>query len=182
MNRIGLIALCIIIFFIYKYELYKEKQSEKISEEAFGSEISKTMKDNSHKAIREFCIRTYNLQRYNSQNWDEFMDLINEFLSIYELNLIDPSVSTKTYALLVDRRELILNIFMSFQILIPTEYNLKAAVRDLELILNDYLQYVYDINAEYVNQNGFNTNTIILNQNDLAVNRFTENVGSFSQY
>ena len=182
MSRIGLIALCIILFLVYKYELYKESNSKKISEEAFGSEISETMKDDSHKAIRELCIRTYNLQRYNSQNWEEFMNLINEFLSIYELNLIDPSVSTKTYALLVDRRELIMNVFMSFQILIPTEYNLKAAVKDLEIILNEYLQSVYDINEEYVNQNGFNTSTIILNQNELAVNRFTENVGSFSQY
>ena len=84
--------------------------------------------------------------------------------------------------MLVDRRELIMNVFMSFQILIPTEYNLKAAVKDLEIILNEYLQFVYDINEEYVNQNGFNTSTIILNQNELAVNRFTENVGSFSQY
>ena len=85
MSRIGLIALCIILFLVYKYELYKESNSKKISEEAFGSEISETMKDDSHKAIRELCIRTYNLQRYNSQNWEEFMNLINEFLSIYEL-------------------------------------------------------------------------------------------------
>lgn len=182
MNRFGLIALCIILFIVYKYQLYKQIKITELSEEAFGSEIPETMKDDSHTAIREFCIRTYNLERYNSHTWNEFMDLINDFLEIYELNLIDPSVSTKTYSLLVDRRELIMNVFMSFQILIPVEYNLKSAVRDLEKILTNYLELVYDINTEYVNRIGFNTNTILLKQNELAVNRFTENVGSFSQY
>jgi hypothetical protein len=182
MSRIGLIAFCIIIFMIYKYELYNKVKIKHISEEAFSSDITKTMKEDAHTDIREFCIRTNNLERYNSQTWEEFMDLINEFLSIYEFNLISPSVSTKTYSLLVDRRELIMNVFMSFQILIPNEYKFRDAITDLEKILNNYLQTILDLNEEYVNKVGYNTNTLLLKSNDLACNRFTETVGSFSQY
>jgi len=182
MNLIGLIAICIILFIAYKYYNIKKKAVRTISEEAFGLDLSDTIKEVAHTPIREFCIRTYNLERYNSQTYQDFLDLIDEFLSIYELNLISSSVSTKTYALLIDRRELIMNTFMSFQLLIPTEYNLAKATRDLESILNVYIDTVSDINAEYINKHGYNTNTLLLKSNALAVNRFTEDVGSFSQY
>jgi hypothetical protein len=104
-----------------------------------------------------FSIQSY--YHYNQQAYEELIKNIELFLELYELIRIDHNRSNDLYFNMVDRKENILNILITYRIRLPDDYNITDVINDMNNILDDYLKRVYDIHENYIKNNKINYTT-----------------------
>jgi hypothetical protein len=107
---------------------------------------------------------------------------IEDFIILYKGTNVNYKYAGVFYDLMIDKKALILNNLRSIGIKLPIEYTPYESLDDLELILNEYLDKVYELNKEYIYDTGINRYSKMPEPNNLAYNRFTESFGSFDIY
>lgn len=135
-----------------------------------------------HNILSKFLLKIQLYYYYNEEAYEEMVTEIENFLVLFRAINIDYSYGGKFYDLMQDKKSLILNNLRSIGIKLPNQYNLNDALNDLEKILDDYLEKAYYLYKNYIHKNGYNYTVKMLNPKELAHNRFSEDISSFSYY
>lgn len=102
----------------------------------------------------------------NPQAYEEMIDSIDSFMSLYQDSLIEPKLANQSFNMADTKKHNALNSLQSIIFNMPTDKNvtnkLKVAIRTLEKILNNYLEKMYHASQESLYKNGFDNryNTI----------------------
>jgi hypothetical protein len=177
-----LLGIIIVGIIIYYYFFYKEQKLKKSYKEVIYPKISNELNKEEHKKLTEFLFKIQLFYDYNPPAFEEMKLNIEDFVILYKGAKVNYKYSGVFYDLMIDKKSLILNDLRSIGIKLPIEYTPYQSLDDLELILNVYLDEVYELNKEYIFDNGINRYTKMQNPKNLAYNRFTEDYGSFALY
>ena len=187
-----LIGLAIIIIFIYMYhqnKLDKKKHNEPVSyKDILVPKITNKRNDffeiqkPENDIVTKFLLKIQLYYYYNEEAYEEMVEELENFLVLFRSINIDNSYGGVFYDLMVDKKRSILNNLRSIGIKIPDEYNLKTALNDLEAILDDYLDKAYNLYKNYIQKNGYDHTTKMIDKNNMAFNRFENDFGSYSYY
>jgi hypothetical protein len=184
------IGLVIIIIFIYIYHQNKiEKTNDPVSyKDILIPKITNKKNDffeiqkPENNVISKFLLKIQLYYYYNEEAYEEMVEELENYLVLFRSINIDNSYGGIFYDLMVDKKRSILNNLRSIGIKIQDEYNLNTALNDLEQILNDYLDKSYYLYKNYIQKNGYDYTTKIIDKNNLAFNRFETEYGSYSYY
>jgi len=177
-----ILGIIIIGLIIYYYFFYKESKLEKSYKDVIYPKISKELDKEEHKKLTDFLFKIQLFYDYNPPAYEEMKGQIEDFIILYKGANVNYKYSGVFYDIMKDKKALILNNLRSICIKLPIEYTPYQSLDDLELILNGYLDKVYELNNEYIYDNGITRYTKMLEPNNLAFNRFTEDYGSFALY
>lgn len=177
-----LLGIIIIGIIIYYYFFYKEQQMINEYKDTIYPKISNELNKNEHKKLTEFLFKIQLFYDYNPEAFEEMKRDIENFIVLYKGATVNYKYSGVFYDLMIDKKSSILNNLRSIGIKMPIEYLPYNSLDDLELILNAYLDDVYELNNEYIYDNGFNRYTKILDPSNLAYNRFTKDFGEYGIY
>jgi hypothetical protein len=177
-----ILGIIIIGIIIYYYFFYKELKLKKSYKDIIYPKISKELDKDEHKNLTEFIFKIQLFYEYNPPAFEEMKQQIEDFIILHKGAKVNYKYSGVFYDLMIDKKKLILNNLRSIGIKLPIEYTPYQSLDDLELILNGYLDEVYELNKEYIYDMGINRYTKILEPNNLAFNRFSDDYGSFDLY
>jgi len=177
-----ILGIIIIGIIIYYYFFYKEQKLEKSYKDVIYPKISNELNKEEHKKLTEFLFKIQLFYNYNPPVFEEMKKNIEDFVILYKGAKVNYKYSGVFYDLMIDKKSLILNDLRSIGIKLPIEYTPYESLDDLELILNVYLDEVYELNKKYIYDTGINRYTKMQNPKNLAFNRFTEDYGSFALY
>jgi hypothetical protein len=189
-----LVGIVIFIFLFYYYNLkhpieeikkpvsYKEILLPKININDNRKNKFNELQKEEHNILSKFLLKIQLYYYYNEEAYEEMVTEIENFLVLFRGINIDYSYGGKFYDLMQDKKSLILNNLRSIGLKLPKEYNLNEALKDLENILDEYLDKSYYLYKNYIHKNGYNYTVKIINPKELAHNRFTEDISSFSYY
>jgi hypothetical protein len=185
----------LIIFFLIFYYYYKNQPQESkpvtykdiltpsiINKNGNNNNEFVELKKDENNAITKFLLKIQLFYFYNEEAYEEIVEELENFLVLFRSINIDNSYGGKFYDLMQDKKSLILNNLRSISIKIPQQYNIKDAEQDLETILDTYMKKAERLYKNFVYKNGYNYQTKIINPNEMAYNKYAENVGSFSYY
>ena len=177
-----LLGIIIIGLIIYYYFFYKEKKLNNDYKNVIYPKISKELDKPQHKKLTELLFKIQLFYDYNPQAFEEMKEEIEDFIILYKGAKVNYKYSGVFYDLMIDRKSLILNNLRSIGIKLPIEYLGYKSLDDLEVILNEYLDEVYELNKEFTYDQGINRYTKMLDPKNLAMNRFNDDIGSFALY
>jgi hypothetical protein len=187
-----LVGLIIIIIFIYSYHLYNKDISVKSKPVSYkdvlipkitnGQNEFMEIQKPENNIITKFLLKIQIYYFYNEEAYEEMVEELENFLILFRSVNIDNSYGGVFYDLMIDKKRLILNNLRSIGIKMPDEYKLNSALNDLENILNQYLDKVYFSYQNYLQKNGYDYTTKMIDRKNLAFNRFEIDTGSFSYY
>ena len=163
-----IIRLILLILIIFAISYYYQRNDEYIKKRKMNLvKLDKIKRINSDDRILNII---YSIQGYYHYNQEAFIELIKNieiFLELFELINIDIRYISLLYSNMCDRKKNIINTLVSFRIRLPIEYNADEVINDMKYILDDYIQKVYEIHAEYIKNNGINIDTKLIIPNDL---------------
>ena len=159
-----------------------------------NNDKKKTMLENKKKYIRpreeiiekyddivEFLFSIQNLYIYNPPVYQELVETIKNFLTIYEETINIPKTAHKNYTNAEIKLYHAVNLLQS--IIINTDINLinnenidssiNASSRVLKNILKKYLDEIELIVKKDIKYNGYNINTLLLNSNKIKPYNFS---------
>lgn len=187
-----IIGLVLFILLLYFYHInyvsntnsnnnisYKDVLKPKINDK---NNHFRELNKEEHNKITKFLLKIQLYYYYNEEAYEEMIEELENFVTLYKSVTIDSSYGGKFYDIMNDKKSLILNNLRSISIKIPMIYNINDALNDLEIILDEYLDKVYLIYQNYIQKNGYTYNTKLINKKEMAYNKYVENVGSFSYY
>jgi hypothetical protein len=189
---IEILGLVLVILLLYFYHINSEKKyiagKPVTYKDVLTPKINNTNNDlrelnkEEHNKITKFLLKIQLYYYYNEEAYEEMVEELENFVTLYRGVNIDASYGGKFYDLMHDKKSLILNNLRSINIKLPKEYNIKDALNDLEFILDEYLDKVYSLYQNYIQKHGYTYNTKFINRKEMAYNRYTENISSFSYY
>ena len=127
---------------------------------------SKFIHDYNNKTLKNFMYLNQEFYYYNKQNWIDMIASIDNMLSIYEDIVIDNSKAGILYNSMKDYKNNALFYLNGIKISCKDKKEvinkINLAVNNLEEILNKYLYDIYIKNELYIKQNGYNTETKLI--------------------
>ena len=159
-----IIILIIILYLIIKNNNKQQNISDAIKLKHLENDTSRIQ--NNKKILN--IIFDQELKYYNPEAYNECVEYIDAFLEKYDFIKIDPRRASFLYNNMLDDKKYIINSLLSITMRIPTEYNLKDVINDMDETLDEYLLEVYNIYQQYLNKSGYDytTNMIYLNHPD----------------
>jgi hypothetical protein len=188
---IGLILFILLLYFYHINYVSKYKLNNSINtsyKDVLTPKINNTdndfreLKKEEHNKLTKFLLKIQLFYYYNEEAYEEIVEELENFVTLYRSVCIDNSYGARFYDIMNDKKSLILNNLRSINIKLPKEYNLTDALNDLEILLDEYLDKVYYLYQNYIQKNGYTYNTKLINRKEMAYNKYSENVGSFSYY
>jgi hypothetical protein len=161
---LNVLFVCVITLFIIIYTNDKEKiisSTKKENNKIKLNEIKPRPKNiNEHSEIIDFLFSIQDFHIYNPQAYEEMIDYIDIFFSIYESIKITPKNNNKFFSIIEQRKHDALNSLHSLIFTIPSDKNmtnkLNISINTLEELLNKYLNEIYHIHNEYLYNTGYN--------------------------
>ncbi len=186
---LGLVLFILLLYF-YHINYISKSNSANISsyKDVLTPKITNTNNDfrelnkEEHNKLTKFLLKIQLFYYYNEEAYEEMVEELENFVTLYRSVCIDNSYGGRFYDIMNDKKSLILNNLRSINIKIPKEYNIKDALNDLETLLDEYLNKVYYLYQNYIQKNGYTYNTKLINRKEMAYNKYSENIGSFSYY
>jgi len=117
-----------------------------------------------------------NYYYYNQQAYIDLIKYIELFLEIVHVISIDPQFSTNLYGNLSELKIEIMNTLISFEILLPNNYNMNNIVDNLNTILDSYLREIYEIHEEYIKSNGMNYTMKLIDSTNIYAFNIDKNI------
>jgi hypothetical protein len=187
---IEILGLVLFILLLYFYHInYVDNKRNNISyKDVLKPKINNTDNDfrelnkEEHNELTKFLLKIQLYYYYNEEAYEEMVEELENFVILYRSVCIDNSYGGRFYDIMNDKKSLILNNLRSINIKISKEYNLQDALNDLEILLDKYLDKVYYLYQNYIQKNGYAYDTKLINRKEMAYNRYSENIGSFSLY
>lgn len=146
------ILILLIIIYIINYYIQKKK-------EIIDKKKQKLVRINGGKRViqnNDFFEILFKIEEYYDFNQQAYLDLLKYtelFLEIVDIIKIDPHYSTSLYGNLRDIKLEIINTLISFEINLPNEFNINDVINDYCLILDKYLNEIYEIHENFIKQN-----------------------------
>lgn len=151
MILLKLLTLAVIIFII-RYVFIKKTEILDIKKKKLVN-LNRANRLLKHKNILDIVYSIEGYYYYNQEAFIEMIDNIEAFLEIIELIRVDNHYSTKLYDNLNDIKKEILNNILSFELLLPKEYNVSVVIDDMCNVLDTYLDEVYLLHENYIKNN-----------------------------
>ncbi len=166
---VKILVLFIIIYFIYRFNLDRQNLDRQNLDRQNLSRSNKSnqRRSNLSKSGKDIYDIINNLSSYYDYNQQAYLDLLKNvdlFLELIEFIKVNPQGSGDLYENLRDLKNEVLNIFVSFEISLPGEYN-SDAYNELNKIMNDELHNIYQIHESYIKDNGMNYTVKLINLN-----------------
>jgi hypothetical protein len=150
------IITLILIIYIINYIVNKKKEILLKNKQKLVNLINSgnTKRIFEHKDILDIIYSIEGYYYYNQRAYIEMINYIEDFLEIIDLIKIDNHIATNFIDNLLDLKTCILNCLLSFELILPYEYNVKDVLTDLNNVLEKYISEVYLIHEKYIKQNG----------------------------
>lgn len=117
--------------------------------------------ENKYTDIINFLFSVQELHSYNEQVFENIVDKLDKFVSLYETILLNKDNTNTHYDLMNRTKYDILNDFHTLVISLPSDPNIinkhKKAVNILEDILNKYLGHILYLHKKNLYINGYTT-------------------------
>ena len=188
---LGLVLFILLLYFYHINYISKNISSNKNTvsyKDVLKPKINDTDNDfrelnkEEHNELTKFLLKIQLYNYYNQEAYEEMVEELENFLILYRSVCIDNSYGGRFYDIMNDKKSLILNNLRSINIKILKEYNLNDALNDLEFMLDEYLDKVYYLYQNSIQKNGYTYDTKLINRKEMAYNKYSENIGSFSYY
>lgn len=174
----GFIVSCIVLYVLYKH--YRNNQEEENKIYAYEKELiyPKSDKIVKYDKISEFLFTIQDFYIINPQAYAEFIQNIENFLTMYEdIKDNKPSVYLM-YQNLLDTRRKILNSLQSLTYNFPEnkEYlkKLDTSLNNFDEIINVYVEEIRIIHENCLHNHGYNVNTKLYNDKFIPYNSFNK--------
>lgn len=179
----GFIIALLLIKYSYSNVIKESKLHEKINKNKENLIRPSIEKNNiaEYEEVVNYLFSIQDFYYYNPLVYSECVNLIEKFFSLYKESHYDNSQAGENF---VQMNKIKTNVILGFDTLILSmelnkEYDkkLEVAKNNLEKILNNYLEHVYNLHQTYIYNNGINTTTKFIYKNDIpAHNDFEENI------
>lgn len=160
---VALILSCVIILFLNSLYVDKKKEVENIREEKYNSINPKTETIRSYPEIVDFLFSIQDFYMYNVPSYEDMVDSLDNILVLYDESKTDNSKAGINYGLIMGEQKQAVNSLHAIIYNIPSDPRyidkLDEAVQDLDTIIFNILDDVYNLNRLYVFNNGYDRYT-----------------------
>lgn len=173
---VGIGVSIVIIIILYKYEIDTFQNNEKLHETKTSYIYPSSEKISRYRDLTDLVFSIQDFYEYNPQSFENMLNSLETFLTIYENILDDTSLSGELYKNADNHKLLTLNYLHSIIIAIPSDKilieKLNTSMKNMENILNDYLTKIYDIHKQYIDEHGYYNNTKLIELNMYPYNHY----------
>ncbi len=182
----GIFLAIVVIAYLYS----KQETEQVIEADQFETKLS-TIKPTlisgrQNEDIVDFLFSIQDFYIYNPQTYEEMIDNINAFYTVYDSLLNDEKFANYYYQIAESKKLNALNLLQSFIHNLPNEKlytdKLDRAHERLETILNVYLNHLYDACDHNLIKNGYNYLTRHINVGPKEANTYDDTKYSFQFY
>lgn len=187
--NINLNIILVVIISIIAILYYNSKNQYKMKED-------KIIFDNKTKLIRppskkiqsypqfvDFIFSIQEMYVYNVQAYENLIDTLDDIFQIYEETIIDNSTAGYNYNLIDNKRKEAVNSLHSIIFNLPNNKEYINKLNDAILKLNQLIYIILDelqtLNNLYIFNNGYNRNTVIINNGPKPDNFYDKEPYSF---
>ena len=179
---IGLIFFAILLFYLHtsrnKNFIDFEKKLDTKFESFKNNDILETSNKNliNYPDIVDFIFYLSTLKNYNTNVFQDIINLFNRFIELYDSVNIDKSLASTLFKNMTSIKVKIINNIESFlfttnNLVFNKQIN-KFKIKG-EKLLNKYLDKILLINKKYNYYNGYNINTNIITNNNILEYNFS---------
>lgn len=155
---------CVIILFLNSSYISKQQEIDDIIKEKYDSINPKTETVRSYPEIIDFLFSIQDFYMYNVPSYEDMVDSLENILLLYDESKMDNSKAGINYGLIMGLRKQSVDSLHSIIYNIPSDPRyidkLDKAIKDLDTIIFDILNDVYDINKLYIFNNGYDRYTV----------------------
>lgn len=172
-----LIAGVLILYLYNDYQIINKQTVELIAdkEKLINPKPEKAFK---YKRMVNYLFTIQDFFVYNPQVYEDFIENINRFFYVYEEIMVNNSSASSNYPILIDNKRGALNALQSITLILPPDvkYDIKldTAVRELDVLLNFYLDEIKDIYNTQLYENGYDIKTKLLDNGPSPYNTYND--------
>lgn len=163
---VAIIISLIIILFLNSLYIDKQEAIQNMYKEKYDSIVPKTDTVKKYPEIVDFLFSIQDFYVYNVPAYEDMVDSIENILLLYDESQNDNSKAGIDYGLIINEQKEAVNSLHSLIYYIPSDPRymdkLNIAVRDLDTIIYNILDDVYNLNKLYIFNNGYDRFTIEL--------------------
>ena len=173
---VGLIFATLCILYLHYREIHTNIDEIKLNDMKHEYLIPNVDKFKKYIDITDFLFSIQDFRIYNYISYDKMSESIETFINVYESVMNDYSLASDLYSIADAQKLLSLNYLHSIIIIMPSSKLLikkhNEAMKVLEKILNKYLMEIYEENQRYIKENGYYTDTKVIELNIQPSNKY----------
>ncbi len=173
------LAIGVVVIY-YMYSKSKSTVSDRVQEHELKVEhiLPEPHKIKSNERLVDFLFSIQDMYQYNPQAYEEMVDNIEAFLTIYDTIMKGVRLYDYYYEIAGDKKENAVNALQSIIYKVPSSkgvmYKLTRAHKRLETILTDIINEIYDKCKEYRISHGTTIHNKVLLDNPKPYNNYEE--------
>lgn len=175
----GFVICCMVIYHLNTKNQNKKLDHENQVKDKVSLVLPKSKNAVAYEEITDFLYSIQDFYIYNPQAYAEFMENLDTFFDIYEVSKINPVLTGQYYNHMEMYKRSSMNSLQSMIHTIPSSVGitnkLSDAIRELEGLLNIYLDKTERGHDLYLFKNGININTKLIEKNLVPSNSFEFN-------
>lgn len=171
----SILLLCILFFVGWKF--YNTMQEQFIPQsdiENYKTEFIYPPVQNSvlekYPDIINFLFSVQDFYLYSPRNYELLISNLNDFFILYSDSELFPYTSGRNYTVAIKKKSDALNSLQNLIFSMPSSNNLTSklnrSIDQLNYILSGYLKKIDNINSRFIAENGYNTDSVVLNIKD----------------
>jgi len=171
---VGIIVALGILFVLYSNYYFVQSNTDELFKQKINLIYPPPKKTINRPELINFLFSIQDLYIYNPQAYEDMREYISNFLFIYDETVNNKFSAEINYKLIKNQKINALNSLQSILLKMPpnSEYDmkLKYSTITLEKLLNEYMQDIYDIYERNLYENGYTTNTRIIETDPVGYN------------
>ena len=183
----GTFIVGIIIYFLHQSHKNKQLKHANIINEKKESIFPPIHSSKHYTNVVNFLFSIQDFYQYNPQAYEDMIESIDMFFSYYHEILINNSLASTNYDILIDKKTYALNSLQSIIYTLPnnTLYTKKLnnSVKILNDIFQEYINNVKFINKNNIHNHGYTNKTKIISNDEIVpYNTFSKQHTKFELY
>jgi hypothetical protein len=183
----GTFIVGIIIYFLHQSHKNKQLKHANIINEKKESIFPPIHSSKHYTNVVNFLFSIQDFYQYNPQAYEDMIESIDMFFSYYHEILINNSLASTNYDILIDKKTYALNSLQSIIYTLPnnTLYTKKLnnSVKILNDIFQEYINNVKFINKNNIHNHGYTNKTKIISNDEIVpYNTFSKQHTTFELY
>lgn len=159
------------------------KETEKVKSESIRPQPKKIQ---NYTDLLDFVFSIQDFYVYNPLAFEDIVDNLDYFLTIYEESKIIESTAGINYGLAERKKQEAVNALNSLIFNVPTNKiiidKLERSTDKLNELLDNYLQELYDINKKYINDFGYDRNTRVITKGPKEANYYSTEPSNYNLF
>lgn len=175
----GLILFYCILSYYYNYRKTNNLEYEKINKNKFEQIQTNNNILSKYTDINDLLFYFLNFKEFSIDKYNKIVLLFSNFITLYEIFIIQPKLIDNNYNSFVDLQNKIINTIEEYKFIVidNTFYEIIDKTKNnANIILTKYINEINILHKKNIVENGYNINTKILNTSDVKpVNFYVEN-------